>query len=481
MNPRQLAARLALQLLIRVSGLASGLVTVALLARGMDRADFGRFSTCLTVVTLAGALSDLGLTTAAVRDLAARPTECAVISRALLYARLGTSSAALAIALVASVATFGWQSFWWPSLPVLATLALIPLSTGQALAQAQLRLGAQNAILLVQAWLWPIGVIVVFVIHASPTYYAIAFFLAAAVCGLLALRVYGSGLAGRPAGLRREVRRLISVAAPYAVSGFFVTAYYRLGGLILFRLGGATEAADFAAGFKVIDALQTLPAALLTVVFPLMSRALGTTRRPAGEAQQVFALAARCALLAGVPVALGGSLLSSRIVHLLYGSGYAHGAHLFSILMLAYPAICLGWILTSSIVSTGDTRPLIPITGTVAAVNVGASLLLIPEFGAVAASAITTTTEVVIAIALSTLLYRRHKLRLPITDIARITAAGLVMVAVLAPIRHTSLALSIPSGVAMYMVAVLAFGAVRRSDWDLLRHRRDVAGSGASA
>src|SRR4051794_35016530 len=124
-TPRpRIALHLGLQILIRFGGLASGLLGVAFLARGMSTADFGRFTVCLSIVALATGLTELGLNSAAVREFSLRTADAATIAGALLAGRVASSLVAAAASIVALVATFGADGIWLPGLLVVATLLL---------------------------------------------------------------------------------------------------------------------------------------------------------------------------------------------------------------------------------------------------------------------------------------------------------------------------------------------------------------------
>jgi O-antigen/teichoic acid export membrane protein len=108
-------------------------------------------------------------------------------------------------------------------------------------------------------------------------------------------------------------------------------------------------------------------------------------------------------------------------------------------------------------------------TALAAAVNVVLNLVMIPLFGYLGASTVTVVTEA----ALCTFGWwfvqvRRPDLRLPVIQLTwRIALAGVIMGAVLYPLRDRSIFLTIPAGFAVYLVAVFVLRAVERDEYEM--------------
>jgi len=471
-SARSITLHLLLQIVIRVGGLLSGLLGVAVLARGLTHDDFGRFFICLSIVGLATALCELGLTSAAVREYSVTRSDPTTVAGALLVGRLLTALIATVGAVVAVGVVFGWASFWWPSLLILGTLLLSPLTTGQAWAQSQLRIGLQNALIMLQSWIWPVGILVVYVTDGGAVEYALAFFISAFVYAVVSFLAFRTGIKSKVRGSSQVLWRLIKVAIPYAIAGMFITAYYRFGGLVLFRTAGPTDSANFSAGFRVIEALQTIPAALLTVVLPLVARTFGDPTPLAPERRQrLYDLAIRASLTVGLAAAVGVSLLSSRIVELLYGRTYSDAGPLLAVLIWSFPPICLGYVAMSTTVASGKTRPLMLITGLIGIGNLVLCVALIPSHGTVAAAGITVATEWLVAAAVMLWLARGVDLRFPLTSFIRIAAAAIAMGLALMPLRAAPLSVSVPIGAIVFGVAALGFRGIDRQDLRLLLQR----------
>ena len=84
---QQLALSTSWALLSRLAGIALGAVATGVLARSLDAGAFGAFLFALTVVGLVGALSDFGVSTIALRELAARPHDAPGIAAGIVIYR----------------------------------------------------------------------------------------------------------------------------------------------------------------------------------------------------------------------------------------------------------------------------------------------------------------------------------------------------------------------------------------------------------
>ncbi|MFW2512329.1 oligosaccharide flippase family protein [Demequina sp. SO4-13] len=460
---------------MRILGVASGIAVAATLARGLSHADFGRLALVLSLVAMATAVSDLGLTNTAIRQLSVEPESDREILGSLISARAVTGFVGALLVGAVALAIDGSPQMKVVGPLVAATLLLSPVSSWLAIAQARLKLGRVNGLLLLQSLLWTTFVLVLAALHAPLVGYAWGFLGSASIQAAatwLSLRSYT-----RPTfvGSVARLRQLATVAWPIAVGGFFVTAYYRIDGVILYQLKGPIANADYSAAYRVLDVLQFLPGALLLVVLPLLSATWRTGVQLGAEKRaRLFRLASTVTMAMSLPVAVGGALLAPRLVRLVYGETYVDAGPLLAILMLGFPAISFGYVAVGLALASGKTK-LYAITAATAAVfNIVANILLIPGYGAVAAAWTTVATEFAVAGTLLLVLTRRERLPLPWSAWLGSIVATVCMAGVLLVLGGAPLGVLIIVPGCVYAVAALGFKAVRWADVKSVMSRRKL-------
>lgn len=474
---RRLTGGLLVQLGVRAVGIASGVLVAAGLARGLSHADFGVFSLALSLAAMATSLADLGVTSAAVRHVAVDPGAESETAGALVILRGAAGLAGAALVILGSWLTDTGGALLPVAAIVAASLLLGPLNALQAIGQARLRVGSVNALLLLQSVLWTAAVLILAAIHAALLTFAWTFLAVAAVQSVANWLTFKSRTRVLLAGASAQLRQLLRVAWPIGLGGLFVTAYYRLDGVLLFHFRGASPTADFSAAYRFLDVLQVVPGTLLSVLVPLLaitwrSQDDASTRRR----QRLFRLALTVVLGASVPLAVGGALVSGPLVHAVYGAEFDGAGPLLAVLLAAFPAIALGYISVGLALASGRTKLYAAVTCFAATGNIAANLVLIPAFGAAAAAWTTVATEYAVAITLMALLGTRTGVNLPWRPSIRIVLATACMVAAVAPLRDGPLSWSVSAGAVTYLVAAAVFRVLTPADLKtfLSRERLDA-------
>ena len=462
---RGLTTALGVQLLVRGFGVASGVVVAAALARGLGHTGFGQFSLALSLAAIATALADLGITSAAVRQLALDPTAAATTAGALVLARTVTGIFGAGFVVVAAYLADPSHQVLPVAIVVAATLLLSPLVALQPVGQATLRVGAINLLLLLQSVLWTVAVLTLAASRAHILSYAAAFLLVALVQTTTNWLTFKARTPVSLSGAKAQLRKLVGVAWPVGVGGLFVTAYYRMDSLILFHFHGPASTADFSAAYRFLDVLQVIPATLLSVVLPLLA---STWRTPTREAlhrrQRLFALALTVVVGASLPISVGGALVARPLISFVYGEGFDGAAPLLAVLIASFPAISIGYVSVGLALASGRTRLYASVAAIAGVGNVAANLWLVPSHGAAAAAWLTVGTEYGVAAALLALLGSRSGTALPWARWLRALAATACLAAVVIPLREASLFYSVGAGGLVFLASAAGLRVLTGSD-----------------
>jgi O-antigen/teichoic acid export membrane protein len=471
---RRLTLATGVQIGARVIGAFLGVLVAASLARSLTRPEFGELSLALTIVTLAGSLTDLGIGQIAVREMARRPETRARIAGALSTVQLAMGVGLGLIGLAVAFALMNGTEARVMATFILATMPLGAVSALTIASQARLRPELYIAPTFAQNVVWLAIVVTLGATNAPLSLYGAGFFAAgilqAAVTVGLAARVTDVSFVGTR-GLMLELLRL---AWPIGLAGMFVTAYYRIDAILLFHYRGATANAYYSASYRVIDVLQILPMTVSGVLLPLLASAERAGADPA-RVKRLFQLSTVFLLSVALPVAACGAILAPGIVRLIYGSRYHPSIYLLQVLLPAFIPICLGYLLTSQLILHHLLRPYIVIAFLGAAINVPANALAIPRYGAAAAAWATLGTELIVMTCLAAVVRRRLGLSLPGARTLRCAAAVAVTAGVVWFVRSEGLVVGLAAAAVVYPPCLLASRAISIAEVRALLTRQTAA------
>ncbi len=180
----------------------------------------------------------------------------------------------------------------------------------------------------------------------------------------------------------RRVWIICRQSLPYALLIFLMAVYIRSDIFLMERLlpAGQYEAGVYAAAYRFLDVANNITGVLFAgMLLPVFGRML--TR---GES--VKSLVRLCANLL-VPVAIAAAVVAGfwgkEIMKLnLGGMASDYDGHVFSLLMLAFPGYCIGYIYSTLLTANGNLRQLIIISLTAVVLNLGSNFFLMPLYGA---------------------------------------------------------------------------------------------------
>lgn len=188
-------------------------------------------------------------------------------------------------------------------------------------------------------------------------------------------------------------------AAPLAIGATLGTAYFRIDGVMLSKLGSLPAVGIYQIGYKFSDLLAFMAPAMLGAVLPLMIRAWPDAT---AEFRKTFREAFVIFIAFGAFAVVTFAVMCAPTIHLLYEARYWHAVRPAR-LLVAGQALNLFTELTFVTLVAAGRRGIYPIatlTGVVA--NVVLNFILIPRYSVTGAGIATIITE---AIVLSILVY----------------------------------------------------------------------------
>ena len=412
------------QLVGRVFNLALGVVVTAVVARALGGEGFGQWSTILVVAQMAEFLANLGVEQVGVRRAAAEPEREADWIGALVVIRVLLSIPATITSAVAVVLLAVNDEMLTAGLLVSATVLLAGPGSTRALLQTRVRNDLNIAAITFNSLVWTGAAIALAVSDAGMVAFAVAFVVAGvAAAGLqvaLALRVGPIHLRG----VRPLLRPLARVGLPLAVSGLLILAYARIDQLLVFELAGSEDAGLYAAAYRIMEQSHFLPIAVTTTLLPLVSAAYPSD--PV-RVREMLQRAGDYLTIAALPLFAFTLAASEPLIRALFGEPFAPASPALPVLMAAFLFVCLGYLTGNMVVVLGLQRRFLVYATVGLVFNVALNVVLIPEYGFLAAAWVTLGTEAVVVGLTALTVARRLEFRPRLNRVGRavLAAAGM--------------------------------------------------------
>jgi len=368
------------------------MVLVAIAARALGTAGFGRFSYAGNLAVLFAFGSDLGLTTWTTRALARSPERSGPVLGTGLRLRLGASGIVM-LALVA-VALFVDDAALAAALLALGVAALARglCDHARAVFRAHERLGDESKVNVAIGLLATGGGIVGLLAGAG----SIAALALGIMAGSFAGAIYGLALLGRNYGPWAGpadwtlARRMLREASPFWLAGAFTLVYARADVIVLKWLSSDGEVGAYRAAGQIVEVARQLPVLLMTATFPQLARAF---QESPGALARVERALTSLLVVGGVVVAGVLGLAADPIVPLVFGPQFARTVPALRVLALALPLQYLNCGVLHFFVARDRGGLNMAFAAAMVAVNGTANLVFDRRFGAVGSSIATVATE----------------------------------------------------------------------------------------
>lgn len=372
--------------------LASMVLSVRLTTGYLGPAGFGEYAIVLALAPVLFIVAELGLSSLFARELARRPDARDELAGTMLVFRLVGSAAVVGVAL-ATV----------PFLPydrdvrvgtAIAGLGVLLLSLSSfvvAFFQVELRLELVALMDVVTAVVT--GALVVAVTQLDLGFYALVGVApAAAVVNLvLGFALVGRFWRPRLRWSRTLIRPLLGAAVPIALVTTMSMLHFKIDAVLLSLLRPAQDVGVYNVAFRFFEYSLVLPGIFMAAVFPILTRALVTSRE---EARAVIEKALDAVLLVALPLALALVVLAPLLVEIVAPNGFDAAVTPIRLLALGLVFAFANAVFAGAALALDRQRALVGVAGAGLALNVALNLLLIPRYSYSGAAAATVVTEI---------------------------------------------------------------------------------------
>jgi O-antigen/teichoic acid export membrane protein len=439
-----------------VAGAAVTLLSVPLLVRHLGVVDFGRYSTVVSLIAIVAGVTEAGLGSVAVREYAVlEGSRRDQFMRDVLGARVVlTGIGVLGGIAFAAVAGYGSDLVLGAALAGVGLMVgvvqgtyLVPLSAG-------LRLGLVTVTDFLRTLLTAALVVALVLAGAGIVSFLAVPLPAAAVLTVVTILLVRGRVPLVPAFHPARWVPLIRETLALAVATALGTLYFRMAMLVMSLLGAAVETGYFATSYRLVEALVAIPVLLVSVTFPVLSRAARDDReRLRYAAQRIFDVG----LLAGALMALVTALSAGFAIQLIGGDEAAPATPVLHLQALFLVPLFLNLTFQTLLLTLRMHREML-VSALIALVAVLAlTVVLIPAMEARGAAIAVVVGETLLAAVEAAMLWRAHPdLRPKLGVVPRVAAAaGLALAAALALDAHDLVRAAVAGVVYLAVLAVL--------------------------
>ena len=261
-------------------------------------------------------------------------------------------------------------------------------------------------------------------------------------------------------------RKTTKSALPIAFLAVAEIIFIRTDTLMLSAMKGDAVVGWYNAAYGLVLALKPIPHLFLNALFPVMANFYITSRN---SLKMTYEKALRYLLILGLPIAVGTTFLSGRIILLFYGEQFSNSTIALQILGWDIFLFFIYMPLDFVLISMNKQNQMAAIAGGCAVINVILNLIVIPSFSYVGAGLATIATETIL-FGLYFYLVSKYLCKLPLHKIiVKPLVACATMAAFIYFCSGINLAVLIISAAVVYFAMLYIVKGISREDIDLIK------------
>lgn len=247
------------------------------------------------------------------------------------------------------------------------------------------------------------------------------------------------------------LKKMFIFGLPLILSGVASTIMGKTDRLMLMGLRSAEDVGNYEIARMSKTTLMYLGTALSVPLFPMISELWENEEFE--RLRRILGLISKYSLIMVIPGALVFVAFPHTIIRTLPGTEYLPAVNALRILSVSTIFLVVGRVFVASLTGIGKTTLVLKSTAVAAAFNVGANILLIPEFGSTGA-ALATGMSFVVAFALG-LYYSRREIgfSFPMTQLGKVGTGGILTLGIIFALKNI---LHLPTWPELFLVLAVS-------------------------
>jgi O-antigen/teichoic acid export membrane protein len=189
------------------------------------------------------------------------------------------------------------------------------------------------------------------------------------------------------------IKELFVFGPPFVLISGFEVLIQKVDSIIQKFFLPFAQIGQYSAAYRFLDFLTFIPAVVALTMFPFLAEARDLKR---SDIEPILSRFNRYLMVFAVPIGVGGSVLSTRLITALFGREYLPAALPFAILIWA-AVLTFIYAVPNVIMLVKRTRQMIAVLGVTTLFNALANWFFIPIYGIVGSAWITVISYVLVA------------------------------------------------------------------------------------
>lgn len=248
---------------------------------------------------------------------------------------------------------------------------------------------------------------------------------------------------------------------PFALLVGFSAIYNRIDVIIITYLKGFEQTGYYTAAYKIFDLLGFFPSVVSYTLFPFFTGLMA--KKAIIEVRENLEKYLKIMIMAALPMAMGGMILSSKLIALVAGPEYQPASYILSVLIWA-PAILFIYIPVNSLVISQLTKKALLVTGANVVLNTAGNIFLVSRYGIIAAAAMTVFSETLQG-AFYFYFVKKYITQFNFLSLfLKPMLSAVIMGIILFQFKNSSLIISLPLGAGVYFISLVFTGFLGKED-----------------
>lgn len=258
-------------------------------------------------------------------------------------------------------------------------------------------------------------------------------------------------------------KNIIPLALQFGLISVFSTIYVWVDSLMLSFMQGPEAVGLYNVSYRIVLILLFVPIVINTAIFPVMARLYESSKN---SLRKIVSKYFKFMILIGIPLGTGTTILSNKIILLIFGSQYSPSIPALQILVWATVFTFISAAFVQLFQSINKQMIVTKITFIGLVLNIILNLILIPKISFIGASIDTLITELTVAILLIIVADKTiYKIKREfLSDLTKIVISSLLMGIFIWIFRDMSLLILIPVAIALYLLISYKIKVINEED-----------------
>lgn len=235
----------------------------------------------------------------------------------------------------------------------------------------------------------------------------------------------------------KPIIKLIKDTMPYALLGTLMVIYTRIDAVMIKLMVGSEEAGIYAAGFRLLDAINIFAALFATLLLPMFARMIKNKE----GLQPLVSLSSKMLLLPSLILVIACFTYKQDIMDLLYDRSNTYYADIFSWLMVSFIPFCLIYIFGTLLTANNDIRRLNQFALSTVLLNIVLNAILIPELKGLGATYATLITQSFFSVSCIIYSFMVFKFRASAIFVIKLSAFIIILTGLAFTVNHQKISL----------------------------------------